>query len=636
MVRRQAPPELHLDFAEEFFGALWKRFRKRPVCRYEEQGAHFESMAASLGAVAQAFAGRHVVVRRAEGSGGVHSHVVLLPRLIALSSEVAVNRRFLFTRAALAGAMIASQLEQTAESAAPSIHPELAFLQHAVDTACSLSKEHPGFAERLQEGARLELQQRPGVDTYRGHGEILELARRSALIAVLQGQSWEPDPSWSVALTRKAKKSLPSPAVLLFGSSLPRSEMDVAEQAMSEEEKAAGIAADASEVEAPVKDHVKRILLEDDDPYKEAMPDHAFEKISFAEKYEGGRRRMDGEDDMDEQQQSLDSVDLRELIRGGPEVHSIYKADIGDTEGIPDVASVDPKEKGITYDEWDEKARCYRRDWVTVYPTTLPPSEDAASEEQRQRLASTVRTCMRRLERKRTERRSLDRQLDGNEFDLAAVVEDHAALRSGQTPSGRIYRHNPRIDRDLATTVLLDLSLSADSWVGGRRVLDVERDAAFVLGEVAEKIGDSLQIMAYASNTRNLCRMWDVKSWHEPWRLGAARLQQLKPQGYTRIGPAIRHATASLEAHDARHKHLILITDAKPTDFDRYEGNYGVHDVRQAVREAASQDIGVHALGIDPKCAGILPVMFGVRGWKLLPHLAELPEALVNAYGDLC
>lgn len=636
MVRRQAPPELHLDFAEEFFGALWNRFRKRPVCRYEEQGAHLETMASSLSAVAQAFAGRHVLVRRAEGSGGVHAHVVLLPRIVALSPDPTSNRRFLFTRAALAGAMIASSTGRTTGTSVMPNHPEVTFLFHAVETAQALAKEHPGFGDRLMEGARLELAQRPGVDTYRGHAAVLEQARRSALHAVLTDLPWKPDPAWTTALNRKAKKSLPSPAVLLFGSALPRSEMDLVEEALAEEEVSTGIAEDASEVQAPVKDHVKRILLEDDDPYKEAMPDHAFEKISFAEKYEGGRRRIDGEDDMDDHQQSLDAVDLRELIRGGPEVHSIYKADIGDTEGIPDVASTAPEEKGILYDEWDEKARCYRRDWVTVYPTPLPPADDASSEEQRQRLAATVRTCMRRLERKRTERRSIDRQLDGNEFDLAAVVEDHAALRSGQTPTGRIYRHDPRIDRDLATTVLLDLSLSADSWVGGRRVLDVEKDAAFVLGEVAKKIGDSLQILAYASNTRNLCRMWEVKAWNEPWRLGAARLRQLKPQGYTRIGPAIRHAVASLEGHGARHKHLILITDAKPTDFDRYEGDYGVHDVRQAVREAAALDIGVHALGIDPKCAGILPVMFGVRGWKLLPHLAELPEALVNAYGDLC
>ena len=79
---------------------------------------------------------------------------------------------------------------------------------------------------------------------------------------------------------------------------------------------------------------------------------------------------------------------------------------------------------------------------------------------------------------------------------------------------------------------------------------------------------------------------------------------------------------------------MLLITDAKPTDFDRYEGEYGIHDVRQAVRDANANEISVHALGIDPKCAGILPVMFGVRGWRLLPHLADLPETLVATYGN--
>ena len=637
MVQRQAPPELHLDFAEEFFGALWNRVRKRPTCRYEEQAAVFESMANSLSAVAQAFAGRHALVRRAEGSGGIHRNVVLLPRLVALSPDTDTNRRFLFTRAALAGAMIAGA-EETRNSPAPSTpasHPEILFLEHAAATAIRLSQEHPGCLERLREAASLELEQRPGVENYRGHAAELEQARRDALHMILDGEA-RPLPELKGSTKRRGRKELPSPAVLLFGGSLPPSEVESAEQAITEEEQASGVHAEASEVEAPVKDHVKRILLEEGDEYKDAMPEHAFEKIMFAEKYEGGRRKMDGEDDMDEQQQSLDAVDLRELIRGGPEVHSIYRAEIGDTEGIPDVASTAPGERGISYDEWDEKTRSYRKDWVTVYPTPLPDAAGDPNADRRKRLAPTIRTCLRRLERRRSERRPLDRQLDGNEFDLAAVVEDHAALQSGRTPSGRIYRHNPRIERDLATTVLLDLSLSADSWIDGRRVLDLEQDAAFVLGEVADRIGDSLQILAYASNTRNLCRMWEVKGWKDSWQAGGARLDQLQPQGYTRIGPAIRHATAGLCAHAARHKHLILITDAKPTDFDRYEGDYGIHDVRKAVREAAAASIGVHALGIDPKCAGILPVMFGVRGWRLLPHLGELPEALIAAYGDLC
>ena len=112
MVRRHAAPELHLDFAEEFFGAFWNRFRKRDRMRYASAAAHFDSMRGSLSAVAQAFSGRHVIVRCAEASGGLQEHVILLPRVIALSPLESANREFLFARAALAGAMVAAQEEK--------------------------------------------------------------------------------------------------------------------------------------------------------------------------------------------------------------------------------------------------------------------------------------------------------------------------------------------------------------------------------------------------------------------------------------------------------------------------------------------------------------------------------------------
>ena len=85
--------------------------------------------------------------------------------------------------------------------------------------------------------------------------------------------------------------------------------------------------------------------------------------------------------------------------------------------------------------------------------------------------------------------------------------------------------------------MLLDVSLSTDAWVANRRVLDVAREAVLVLGEVAHRFADPLQVLAFASHTRNRCRVWTVRDWHEPWALGKARLGALHPQGYTRIGP---------------------------------------------------------------------------------------------------
>ena len=44
---------------------------------------------------------------------------------------------------------------------------------------------------------------------------------------------------------------------------------------------------------------------------------------------------------------------------------------------IPDVASEQPGERGILYDEWDAKARAYRRDHCTVYPGHCPAGDPA-------------------------------------------------------------------------------------------------------------------------------------------------------------------------------------------------------------------------------------------------------------------
>ena len=183
--------------------------------------------------------------------------------------------------------------------------------------------------------------------------------------------------------------------------------------------------------------------------------------------------------------------------------------------------------------------------------------------------------------------------------------------------------------------MLLDVSLSADAWVDGARVLDVAREAVLVLGEVAHRLGDSLQVLAFASHTRNRCRVWTVRDWGEPWAAGRARLGALHPQGYTRIGPALRHATTELARTEADRKLLLLVSDGKPTDYDRYEGRYGVADVRQALREAEARGVSTHALAVDAVAGAHLPSMLGPGAWHVLPHPRRLPEALTTVYGRL-
>jgi nitric oxide reductase NorD protein len=102
--------------------------------------------------------------------------------------------------------------------------------------------------------------------------------------------------------------------------------------------------------------------------------------------------------------------------------------------------------------------------------------------------------------------------------------------------------------------------------------------------------------------------------------------------GYTRIGPAIRHATHILENVRSETKWLMLLTDGKPNDYDRYEGVYGIQDTRKAIREASRSNIHVTALAVDAEARYYLPQMFGNGGFEILRHPQQLPLALLNFY----
>ena len=634
-------PSLPLDALEEAFGKVAKRWRKaRPPAwlrlqqRHPENRVRFEDLAVGLGAVASAFAARRVPVRAAERSGGPVPEAVLVPAHLALAPSAEANREWFYMRAALGGLMLAdANSEESAFSAA-----EPAWLAHTKRIALDYADQSEEFAERLRRCARQEFEARWAITPRGGLLSELELLRRSTL-EDLMGHRGRPGaqqrfPARSLSQTLRRRKAFDAGPLWTLGGPIPPSEHD-ALLAQIAQESASGQSAESVEHEGRLRDHARQTSVEED-PYKDNMPSHSFEKIDFAEKYDGGLRRMDGVDDLEEQGDSLDEVDLREMLRGGPEVAAVYRVDgIGPGE-IPDVHGVGPTERGISYDEWDGKRKTYRRAWVTLFPTHFPaslPTLAPAPAEWREGLANSVRRSIAGLEKLRNQRLARGRQLEGEDIDLDELIDEYAQRRMGHTPPGRYFVQHPKLERDIATLVLIDVSDSADSYVDNLRVLDTELAATFVVGEVAHHFGDPLAILAFASHTRNLCRAWSIKDWDESWPKVKQRLDHLKPQGYTRIGPALRHATARLLDHPAQTKHLIVITDGKPTDFDRYEGGYGIQDVAKAVQEARAARIQVQAIGIDPKSARSMPAMFGPGGWRLLRRLSELPEALIQAFG---
>lgn len=359
---------------------------------------------------------------------------------------------------------------------------------------------------------------------------------------------------------------------------------------------------------------------------------HSFEKVHTAEEYRGGKKRIDAEDELADHAEALDELDLRELVRSSERTRSLYRADLYLDGGVGDLEGAPPAVDAIAYDEWDARHRRYRPGWCSLRASRLQERRPAAEarrwcRETAARHRAQIRDLTAAFARIEEARRWKGRQPDGPDIDVDALVQRHATLRSGHAPPDRLYCARRRHGHDVAILILLDASLSTDAWVAGRRVLDVARESVLVLGEALAATPITVGIAAFASHTRRDCRFATVKGFAEPWGEAAHRLASVEPAGYTRIGPALRHATRVLGATPARRRLLLLVSDGKPTDYDRYEGRYGVADVRQAVREAQQQSITCFALAVDATARDYLPRLFGRGSYALLPR----PDALAGA-----
>lgn len=384
-------------------------------------------------------------------------------------------------------------------------------------------------------------------------------------------------------------------------------------------------AIDGTEAEAPVQEDVKRTTINKEDQEQYTLQ-HNFEKVETLDEYRGSARDFDGADDMEDQLEAMRELKMTEVIRVDDAVHSVYRAELlmGDSAGD----AAEAGSGGIPYDEWDPKKRAYRKDWCRVFVRPFTERKPEWYSEQLLKHGDTVRRLKKVMERALGASEQVRRQKEGPELDLNAIVENRVRIHAGQSPLDELYLDHKKRKRDLAVLVLLDTSLSTDAYVDNRRVLDVCKETLLVLSEVCAHFKDQLEIAAFSSHTRNQVFYRPLKSFQQSWSHLRPLIGALEPQGYTRIGPALRHATERLLAQKAKHRVLLLLSDGKPNDYDRYEGRYGIGDIRQAIREAEGHGVHIHALAVDKQARDYLPQMLGSQRFSILRHPQDLPEAL--------
>lgn len=282
----------------------------------------------------------------------------------------------------------------------------------------------------------------------------------------------------------------------------------------------------------------------------------------------------------------------------------------------------------VTYDEWDYRRADFRKNWVSVQEKSLPLFHSSFVQEALTRYHGQIVRLRRQFEMLRQAERFVRRQKEGEDIDLDAMVESLADSRAGLAPSDRLFVRLQRDQRDIAVLFLIDMSNSTQGWVG--RTI---KESLVLLCEALAVVGDRYGIYGFSGMRRLRSDFFHIKGLDEPYdEVVRQRIGSIAPREYTRMGPALRHATSLLHRVEARTRLLITLSDGKPEDYDDYKGEYAIEDTRHALLEAKAAGIHPFCITIDRQAHEYMNHMCGERNYILIDDARKLPGRMPELY----
>ena len=331
--------------------------------------------------------------------------------------------------------------------------------------------------------------------------------------------------------------------------------------------------------------------------------------------------------------------------------------------------------KSFYYDEWDFRAADYKPRWCRVQERVLDEGDAEYFEKTLREHHQLVNETRRQFELLKPELfRKIKRLLDGEEFDFDAVIDWAVERKAGTSYTDKVYWRRNKIERDVAVAFLLDMSASTDEeiekrkqkyaddedfdddprkyfqWLAQRRaqqtiappkrIIDLEKESIVLFIKALETIGDSYGIYGFSGYGRDNVEFYVIKDLPEQFSdKVTSRIDKIAPIRSTRMGPAIRHATAKLDSYDAKVKILMLVSDGRPQDHgygrDRTEKEYAIHDTKQALLEARRKGITPFALTVDKEGHDYLGQMCEDMGYEVVADIEQLPQRLPTLYRRL-
>lgn len=310
----------------------------------------------------------------------------------------------------------------------------------------------------------------------------------------------------------------------------------------------------------------------------------------------------------------------------------------------------EPLEEGdvaFSYDEWDRELNDYRVGWSRVIEKKVRQGDRTFVELTRSRYRGVISSIRHQFQMMKPENLArVNRELDGEDYDLDAVIDYVIDRRSDGRQSENLYTKKLRRERDVAVTILLDQSSSTARTITrnplqpythpGRRIIEIEKEGLILMSEALDAVGDRYSIAGFTSEGRRNVKYFVIKDFKERYSEEVEkRIGGITFQSNTRLGAAIRHASRKLVKEDAKTKLLIILTDGRPYDHDYGDMRYAREDVREALGEARANGVTPFCVTIDKESETELMDLYGSVGYTIIDNVLSLPERIPGIYRRL-
>lgn len=338
------------------------------------------------------------------------------------------------------------------------------------------------------------------------------------------------------------------------------------------------------------------------------------------------------EDDSFDENALYHAEDLDEITIGKKQANLSSRIKL-DLDLQADMTEIYPLGKGHLIDEWDYRKNDYLINYVRIKPQI---TINVKPMELPKRLNKTVRKIQAELDLLKLDRIKNDNLPYGDEINIDTWIE-YSSHQNKSMHHQKFYTTFEKKTRDMATLILADVSLSTEGGITQEvRIIDVIKDGLLVFSEALEKLEDKFAIYSFSSLQNKKVYFNIIKNFQDKYSdIIRGRIDSMKPQYYTRLGAAIREATKILDKQQSANKLLLIISDGKPNDEDRYDGRYGIEDTKKAIEEVKRKGITPFCLTVDLDAKEYLSYLFGRNGYAVVRDGQKLPKILPEVYINL-